>query len=133
MPGVFWGQVTPTLSGGTITGGTLFQSGIFAFTGDRAASFGAVMDDKQDRVFMVFATMSHTINPGDMYTVHLTTDPLGKMETPKFLIQGQATKIRPYYGDYQATSYDGSTGNHTWFASEYVPTNGDWATYLSDV
>jgi len=133
VPGVFWGQVTPTLSGGTITGGTLYQSGIFAFTGDQAASFGAVMDDKQDRVFMVFATMSHTINPGDMYTVHLTTDPLGKMETPKFLIQGQAAKTRPYYGDYQATSYDGSTGNHTWFASEYVPTNGDWATYLSDV
>ena len=133
VPGVFWGQVTPTLNGGTITGGTLFQSGIVSFTGDQAASYGAVMDDKSDRVFMVFATMSHTINPGDMYTVHKTTDALGEMETPAFLIQGQAAKTAQYFGDFQATSYDGATGNHTWFGSEYSNSSGDWSTELSEV
>ncbi|HEV2580300.1 MAG TPA: hypothetical protein VGT44_05560 [Ktedonobacteraceae bacterium] len=134
VPGVFWGQITPTLSSaGKITGATLFQSGIFSFTGDQAASYGAVMDDSQDSVFLAFATMSHTIKPGDMYTVHLTTDTKGTMETPAYLIQGQAAKTTQYYGDYQATSYDGSSGNHTWFATEYVNAGGDWSTFIADV
>ncbi len=133
VPGVFWGQITPTLTNGKITSATLFQSGIFSFTGDQAASYGTVMDDSSDSLFLAFATMSHTINPGDMYTVHLTTDTKGTMETPAFLFQGQVAKTTQYYGDFQATSYDGSSGNHTWFATEYSNSSGDWSTYIADV
>lgn len=133
VPGVFWGQVKPTLSGGIITAGTLYQSGIFSFQGDQAASYGAVMYDHSGRLFLMFATMSHTIDPGDMYTVHLKTDPLGTMKTPAFLIQGQAAKQTQYFGDFQATSFDGNSANHTWFATEYTGSNGDWSTYISEV
>ncbi|HCF85119.1 MAG TPA: hypothetical protein DEV72_07960 [Ktedonobacter sp.] len=133
VPGIFWGQVKPTLKGGNITGATLYQSGILSFAGDQAASFGAVMDDKADSLFMVFATMSSSLKPGSMYTVHRTTDPLGTLETPKFLMQGQAPKTQQYYGDFEATSYDGSGANHTWLASEYTGSNGDWSTIIAKV
>jgi hypothetical protein len=133
VPGIFWGQITPKFTNKKITSATLYQSGIFSFTGDQAASYGAVMDDSQNSLFLAFATMSHTINPGDMYTVNLATDPKGSMETPAFLIQGQAPKTEQYYGDFQATSYDGSSGNHTWFGTEYSNSSGDWSTYIADV
>ena len=132
VPGILWGQVKPTLSGGAITGATLFQQGILSFTGDTAASFGALMPDKNDNLFMVFDRMSSTLDPSIKYTARLSTDPLGKFETPQFLIKGTAPTKDVNWGDYEAASYDGSTTNNVWFSSEYSSPGTDWSTFIGE-
>ena len=131
VPAIFWGQVKPTISGGKITGATISQSAYFSFTGDRAASFGALMATASGNLLMVFDTMSSTLDPSIMYTTRLTTDPKGTFETPLFLKKGLVATGDSRWGDYEATSYDGSATNNTWFSSEY--SNGDWATFIGKV
>lgn len=132
VPGIFWAQIKPTLSGGTITGGTVYQSGLISFSGDRAASYSALMPDKNNNLFMVVNTMSSTIDPSSMYTARRSTDALGTFEKGKFIIQSTTPKTRPAYGDFAATSYDGSATNNIWLASEYSGSNGDWATIIAE-
>jgi hypothetical protein len=131
VPAVFWGQVKPTISGGTITGASVFQSGRLHFSGDRAASFGALMATGSGNLLIVFDTMSNTINPGIMYATRLTTDTKGIFEAAKYLKQATVATADSRWGDYEAASYDGSGTNNTWFSSEY--SNGDWATFIGKV
>ena len=133
VPTIFWGQVKPTVSSGVITGATVTQSGYFGFTGDQAASFGALMATSAGKLLMVFDTMSSTVKPGIMYTSRLTTDPPGTFEAPRTLKAGGAATTNSRWGDYEATSYDGATTNNTWFAAEYSPSNHDWSTYIGKV
>jgi hypothetical protein len=64
VPGIYWGQVTPTLSSaGALTSGTLAQSGFFSFSGDTAAYYGALMPDAAGDVAMVFERSGNTVNP----------------------------------------------------------------------
>lgn len=130
VPAAFWGQVKPTISGGTITGGSVFQSGMVHFSGDRAAFFGALMATSSGNLLMVFDTMSSSLNPSIMYATRLTTDTKGKFEKALFLKKGLVATGDSRWGDYEATSYDGSS-NNTWFSSQY--SNGDWATYIGKV
>jgi hypothetical protein len=133
VPTIFWGQVKPSISSGVITGATVTQSGYFGFTGDQAASFGALMATKVGKLLMVFDTMSSTLNPGIMYATRLTTDPLGTFETPRSLKTGNAPTTDSRWGDFEATSYDGGTTNNTWFAAQYSGPTGDWSTYIGKV
>ncbi len=133
VPGIYWGQVKPTISGGVITSGTETQSGYISFSGDEAASFGALMATSAGKLVMVFDTMSSTLNPSIEYASRLTTDPAGTFEAPKFLKKGLAPTGDSRWGDYEATSYDGSTTNNTWFAAQYSASNGDWSTYIGKV
>ena len=133
VPTIFWGQVKPTVSSGVLTGATVTQSGYFGFTGDQAASFGALMATSVGKLLMVFDTMSSTVKPGIMYTTRLTTDPPGTFEAPRTLRAGGATTNNTRWGDYEATSYDGATTNNTWFAAQYSPSNHDWSTYIGKV
>lgn len=130
VPAAFWGQVKPTISGGTITGGSIFQSGNIHFSGNRAAFFGALMATSSGNLLIVFDTMSGSINPSIMYATRLTTDTKGKFEKALYLKKGSAATVDQRWGDFEATSYDGSS-NNTWFAAQY--SNGDWATYIGKV
>lgn len=130
VPAAFWGQVQPTISGGTITGGSIFQSGTIHFTGNRAAFFGALMAASSGNLLIVFDTMSSTLNPSIMYATRLTTTAKGKFTTALFLKKGSAATADQRWGDYEATSYDGSS-NDTWFSAQY--SNGDWATFIGKV
>jgi hypothetical protein len=132
VPGILWGQVQPALSGGTLTSATLVQKGILAFTGDTAASFGALMPDKNDNLFMVFDMMSSTLAPSIKYTARLATDPLGKFEKPLLLMKGSVPTRNVSWGDYEATSYDGGTTNHIWLSAEYAGASTDWATEIGE-
>jgi len=131
VPAAFWGQISPTISGGTITGGSVFQSGNIHFTGDRAAFFGALMATNSGNLLMVFDTMSSSIDPSIMYATRLTTDTKGKFETALYLKKATVPTGDQRWGDYEAASYDGSGTNNTWFSSQY--SNGDWATYIGKV
>jgi len=133
VPAIFWGQVKPTISGGSITAATVTQSNYLFFTGDEAASFGAVMATKSGNLLIVFDTMSSTLNPSIMYATRLTTDPAGTFEAPKFLKKGLASTADSRWGDYEATSYDGTLTNNTWFAAQYSAANHDWSTFIGKV
>ncbi len=134
VPGIFWGEVQPSLAkNGKIIGATLLQNGILAFQGDRAASFGCTMIDKQGNVLMVFDTMSNALNPSIMYAEHRKSDSPGMLENPKFLMKGLQPTNNQRWGDFEATSYDGADKNHVWFASEYAGENQDWASYIGEV
>ena len=130
VPAAFWGQISPTISGGTITGGSVFQSGNIHFTGDRAAFFGALMATSSGNLLMVFDTTSSSIDPSIMYATRLTTDTKGKFESALYLKKATVPTSDQRWGDYEATSYDGSS-NNTWFSSQY--SNGDWATFIGKV
>ncbi len=131
VPGIFWGQIQPTLNGGSIISASLVQSGYLSFTGDQAASFGALMSDNADNLFMVFDTMSGTLNPSIMYTARQTSDPPGQFEPPQFLIQGVIPTNNNRWGDYEAAALDGAATNNVWLAAQYSGSNGDWATYIA--
>jgi hypothetical protein len=132
VPGIFWTQVKPTLSGGTITSAKIYQKGIVSFKGDRAASYSALMPDKNNDLFMVFNSMSSSLDPSSMYTARLSTDKLGTFEAGKFLMQSTTPKTQGYYGDFAASSYDGSATNNVWLASEYSNSSGDWSTIIGE-
>ena len=129
VPGIHWGQVMPTIAAGKITAVSTVQNAILSFTGDRAASFGTVMTDATGDLLMVFDSMSSTINPGAYYASRLSTDPLGTLEPPKVLKAGVVPTFESRWGDYEATSYDGSMDD-IWFATQYSNSLGDWSTQI---
>jgi hypothetical protein len=133
VPGIYWGQVKPTISGGVVTGGTITQDGYVNFSGDQDASFGAEMVTPLGKVLMVFDTMSSTIDPSILYATRGTKLAKGKFNTAVYLIQSTTPTNNSRWGDYEATSYTGSTSNNTWFASQYSGSNADWATYIGEV
>jgi hypothetical protein len=131
VAGIFWGQLHPSLSGGSLTALSFYQNGRLVFAGDQAASFPAVMQDKNGNLFMVLDTMSSVLNPSIMVTKRLKGDPVGTLELPKFLKRGENLTFNSRWGDFEATSYTGFTSNHVWVASQYGGLNGDWATYIA--
>ncbi|MDQ2714371.1 MAG: hypothetical protein M3Z08_05635 [Chloroflexota bacterium] len=131
VPGILWGQIQPSLSGGALFNAYLFQGSYLNFSGDRDASFGAMMQDKNGRLVMVFDTMSADLNPSIMVTERLKNDPLNNLRPPSFLIKGTVATFNTRWGDYEAASYDGFSTNHIWVAAQY--SIGDWATFIARV
>lgn len=132
VPGIFWGLVQPTISAGKITGATVTLNGTLAFGGDRAASFGALMQTKTGNLLIVFDTMSSTLAPSIMYATRLTTD-TGGFEPAKFLKKSTVATSNSRWGDYEATSYDGIATNNVWFSSQFSGASGNWATFIGKV
>ncbi|HLJ82857.1 MAG TPA: hypothetical protein VKT51_01615 [Candidatus Eremiobacteraceae bacterium] len=132
VPGVFWGQVAPVFTADKVTGGSLTQSGIVSFSGptERDASFGALMPDKNNDLYMVYDTMSTAIDPSAEYAFRLPSDTLGKFEASKFLIKGTASTPDFRWGDYEAAGYEGPSSNQIWFASQYGAAASDWNTWM---
>jgi hypothetical protein len=130
VPGILWGQVAPEMNdGGTLTGAVLFQQGYYFYSGDGAASFGALMPDADGNLFMVFEFMNGSINPEAAYTARRVTFPFGSFHDGGFILKaGSAPTFDSRWGDFEATSFDGA-GN-VWFAGEYSASSGDWSTFM---
>ena len=88
------------------------------------------MATSSGNLLMVFDTTSSSIDPSIMYATRLTTDTKGKFESALYLKKATVPTSDQRWGDYEATSYDGSS-NNTWFSSQY--SNGDWATFIGKV
>jgi hypothetical protein len=133
VAGVLWGQVQVTHFSSTPFANP-YQIGLISFAGDRAASFGALMQAKGGRMVLVFDTMSGTLNPSIMAGSRSVTAPLGVMNNIHFLVKGPSATFDSRWGDFEATSYDGfgASGNHIWVASQYS-ISGDWATLIARV
>jgi hypothetical protein len=133
VPAIFWGQVTPQIANGNLVGASLYQSGYFGFQGDQDASFGALMPDVNGNLIMVYDTMSSTLNPSAVYTARRASYPLGLFhDAGRYLQKGMAPTTNTRWGDYEATSYDGFSTDHIWFASQYSGSNQDWATAIGE-
>jgi len=136
VPGILWGQVTPELNdNGTLAGAVLYQQGYYAYSGDGAASFGALMPDADGDLFMVFEFMNSSTNPEVAYTARRVAFPLGSFHDGGIVLRsGDAPTTDGRWGDFEATSYDGTTKDDVWFAGEYAPSsgprNGDWSTFI---
>ena len=131
VPGVLWGQIQVSHGPGFLLA-NLAQSGYLFFSGDRAASFGAMMQDKNGRLFMVFDTMSANLNPSIEIASRSASDPLGTIGNVKFIVKGPSATFDSRWGDYEAASYSGFSTNHVWVASQYS-ISGDWATFIARV
>lgn len=131
VPGILWGQIQVVHGVGFVLA-NLAQSGYLSFTGDRAASFGAMMQDKNGRLFMVFDTMSANLNPSIMIASRGASDPLGSIGNVRFIVQGPSATFDSRWGDYEAASYTGFSSNHVWVASQYSVA-GDWNTFIERV
>ena len=133
VPGIFWGEVQPQIVNNVLVGGSVFQSSYFAFSGDQDASFGALMSDNNGDLIMVYDTMSSTLNPSIAYTGRRATFTPGQFhDAGRFLKQGVAPTSDSRWGDYEATSYDGPSFDHIWFASEFSGANTDWHTQIGE-
>jgi hypothetical protein len=124
VPGVFWGQVSLSCAQ---CFPSIYQSGYLAFVGDQAASFGAMMPYGGTNLLIVFDSMSSTLNPSIMYTTS-TTPPL--LTNPLFLKKGLTPTNNTSWGEYSATSFDGT---HLWLSGEYSGSNKDWSTFIGEI
>jgi len=132
VPGVLWGQIQVSHFSSIVVSANLAQSGYVFFTGDRAAFFGAEMQDKNGKMFMVFDTSSANLNPSIMLVSRNASDPLGTIGNAKFIIKGPSATFDSRWGDFEATSYSGGFSNHVWVASQYS-VSGDWNTFIARV
>jgi len=112
--------------------GNLAQSGYLYFSGDRATSFGAMMQDKNGNLFMVFDTMSSNLNPSIEIASRSKSAPLETIGNVKFIIKGPSATFDSRWGDFEAASYTGFSSNHVWVASQYS-VSGDWNTFIARV
>ena len=132
VPGILWGQIQVSHFSSTVVSANLAQSGYLFFTGDRAASFGAMMQDKAGNLFMVFDTMSANLNPSIEIASRSASDPLGSIGNVKFVKKGPSATFDSRWGDFEAASYTGFSSNHVWVASQYS-VSGDWNTFIARV
>lgn len=131
VPGILWGQIQVThFSSSPFP--NLYQSGYLFYSGDRATSFGAMMQDKNGNLFMVFDTMSANLNPSIMLASRTKATPLGVLGNVHFIVKGPSATFDSRWGDYEAASYSGFSSNHVWVASQYS-ISGDWATFIARV
>ncbi len=133
VPAIEWAQTRAfPADDATVT------SNYFGFSGDTAASYPALMPDNEGNVVMVYERMGHTINPETRYTVR-DAGSANFTSEGRLLHAGQAsyrprlcgTSTLPVcrWGDFEATSFDGS--GRIWFAGEYTnshtdPNRGPW-------
>lgn len=132
VPGVLWGQIQVSHFSSIVVAANIVQSGYLFFSGDRAAFFGAMMQDKNGRLFMVFDTSSANLNPSIMIASRRASDPLGSIGNVKFIIKGPSATFNSRWGDFEAASYTGFASNHVWVASQYS-VSGDWNTFIARV
>jgi hypothetical protein len=133
--GVFNGtQVVPGIVSAQINlgdgnNGVATTTSYFNFSGDDAATYPAYMPDGNGNVVMLYEHMGATTNPEVRYTVK-GVDQSNFTSAGRVLRKGDApyrpglcgVTIKPCrWGDYEATSFDG-TGS-IWMAGEYTNTN----------
>ncbi len=132
VPGILWGQVSPVLNdAGALVGASLFQNAYYYYSGDGAASFGALMPDADGNLFMLFEFSNNASFPGVAYTARRVTYSPGFFHDGGiYLRTGDANTFDSRWGDFEATSYDGVSTDNVWFSGQYSNSSGDWSTFI---
>jgi hypothetical protein len=141
VPGILWSKVAPRLGDGRLRSATQALGSYFAFSGDDAVVYPALMPDDQGNLFMVFDHMGATTNP----EVRLTALHAGNFAAPGVLLKAGEASYRAgvcggripvcRWGDYSAASLDSLDGGHVWVAGEYANASGfrlNWGTFIAE-
>ncbi len=118
-PGIEWAQID--------LGTGAAQTNYYSFSGDEAATYPAFMPDAQGNVTMLFEHMGHKVFPETRFIVKGAGD--ANFSGAGNLLKAGESSYRPTlcgtkalpvcrWGDYEATSFDGS--GHIWFAGQYA-------------
>jgi hypothetical protein len=131
VPGIEWAQIAVGEDGPSVT------TGYFNFSGDTAASYGALMPLGNGDVAMIYERMSSTVYPEVRYTVRSSGQ--SNFSDPGRLLKAGEASYRPTrcgtsipvcrWGDYEATTFDGA--GRIWMSGEYTnphtdPTVAPW-------
>ena len=85
-------------------------------------------------IIVGYSASSSTLPPSIRYTVHLTTDPLGNLESENTILTGggSQTKNLNRWGDYSAISVD-PTDCTVFYTNEYLKSTGsfNWSTWIA--
>ena len=127
VPGIEWAQIS--VGGGE--GGASVTTGYFNFSGDTAATYGALMPLGNGDVAMVYERMSSTVYPEVRYTVRSSEQ--SNFTDPGRVLKAGEASYRPTrcgsvipvcrWGDYEATTWDGQ--GRVWLSGEYTNTHTD--------
>jgi len=144
VPGIEWAQVN--ISNRDSENGNGARTDYYNFTGDAAATFGAVMPDAEGNVVMLFEHMSSAVFPEARYIVKRSGQ--DNFKGPGVLLKAGEMSYRPTrcgvdinpcrWGDFMAASSDGA--GHIWFAGEYANTintpvnhGRNWGTWIGAI
>ncbi|MBV9232873.1 MAG: hypothetical protein JO030_02415 [Candidatus Eremiobacteraeota bacterium] len=139
-PAVRWGELTPSFSGGALSGGTLAQSGTIKLPGALGAFFPSWTTDATGNFYVLFDASGRTLNPSIYVAARRPSDPVNTMSAERRLIRGRAAPQSDYssgsyrytaYGDFSAASFDPQTG--VWVASQYGKTVAKYGTLVANV
>lgn len=140
---ILWFQVHPVLNHGaspctlctTISGATTMeQDGYFLdqANGNQSDFFPALMTDAEGNMYMIYDTMSSSLNPTISYTARRVTEqPNTFPDAGHVLITSSVPTNNSRWGDYSAMNYDGPGNDHIWMAAEYATASGDWGTHIA--
>jgi hypothetical protein len=113
---------------------TVFQQGTFTLTG-LATWMPSIGMDHMGNIAVGFSKSSATTHPGIAYTGRVATDPLGTMETAFTVLTGGGSQTGGLtrWGDYSSMAIDPVDDCTFWYATEYIPANGNfnWNTHLN--
>jgi hypothetical protein len=96
---------------------------------------GSIAMDKQGNIALGYSKSSSTVKPSIEYVGRLSTDALGKMESP-FLVKGgggvQESSFNRW-GDYSSMQIDPVDDCTFWYTQEYYKTSGsfNWSTHMN--
>jgi hypothetical protein len=132
VPGFYDNQVQVYLnSNGSLNATVIVLRGYVNYSGDRAATFPAVMTDEEGNLFIVFESMSSTVNPQSLYASRRVASAV--FTGANVLFAGAAPTFDSRWGDYEAASFDNFTTDNVWIAGEHSGAGGDWATGIGRV
>src|SRR6516225_93528 len=113
---------------------TVFQKGTIT-SGSTSLWMGSIGMDKAGDIAVGFSESSSSIHPAIAYTGRVPTDTLGTMESIFVVKSGAGSQNGGLsrWGDYTSMSIDPSDDCTSWYANEYIPSNGsfNWHTRLN--
>jgi len=118
------------------TTATVFQQGtVGGGTSPLARWMGSIGMDKNGDIALGYSKSSSTVKPSIEYTGRIPTDALGKMESPKTVVNGGGVQTNSFnrWGDYSSMQIDPIDDCTFWYTQEYYKTTGsfNFSTHLN--
>ena len=133
--GIAWYAVTPSMSGGALSG-SLTAQGIVSASGGNSVVYPALAVTASGQGVMGFTLVGPSYFPSAAYAT-VSTAGSGAIQIASAGLDSQdgfsgykafGNPPRPRWGDYGAAAVDGTS---VWLASEYIAASCDYATWLA--
>ena len=111
----------------------LIQSAALVYSGDSAASFGALMVNNNGDVVMVFEFSSGSVNPSVAFVARRATFHGANFHDGGIYLHNGAGSASGRWGDYEAATYTGFYKDQIWISGEWATATGNWATSIGRV